>query len=50
MKEATTFVEIDGQKMVRNPARVFKIFLSIPRGEERLGVMEEYQEWVRAQA
>ena len=49
MKDATTFVEINCERMIKNPARVFKIFLSIPAGQERMNVMKEYNEWVRAQ-
>ena len=48
MKDATTFVEINGEKMIKNPARVFKIFLSTPAGKERMDVMNAYNEWVRS--
>lgn len=49
MKEATELVEVDGNKMVRNPARVFKIFLSVPAGKERMDIMKEYNEWLQTQ-
>lgn len=49
MKEATTFVEIDGQKMVKNPAKVFRLFLSLPAGKERMEILKEYNEWLQNQ-
>ena len=49
MKEATTFVEFEGQKMVKNPAKVFRLFLSLPAGKERMEILKEYNEWIRAQ-
>ena len=49
MKEATTFVEFEGQKMVKNPAKVFRLFLSLPAGEERMKILKEYNEWLQNQ-